>query len=252
MTVHHMLHVVYALVASVGVGVASAAATHDYSDSWWSPDEPGAGISVQQQADVLFIQLFVYRRDGGPTWFSGAASSTGNHAGGHDLFTGDLYQTTGPYFGTTWNPSAMDFRQVGSLTFDAASVNTATLAYMVDGVPFTKRLNRLTTASENLGGYYYMGWNANCEGMADVLRHSDRLVSESPVGRCDHPADVPNRHSGPAWPDVQWNLQPDRPPGPDRRRDDVWRQRVGAVLRCREVGVWLHREGGRDSSRAGR
>jgi hypothetical protein len=165
MTVHHILQVVYALVAGVGLGVASAAATHDYSDSWWSPDEPGAGISVQQQADVLFIQLFLYRRDGGPTWFSGAAFPTSKHPGGHDVFTGDLYQTTGPYFGTTWNPSAMEYRQVGSLTFDAASVNAATLAYMIDGVPFTKKVNRLTRASENLAGYYYMGWNANCEGI---------------------------------------------------------------------------------------
>ena len=120
-------------IALPAVGGARAASTTNFSDQWWIQDESGWGLSVQHQADVLFISLFVYGADNKPAGFTAAAPYQNSSATGHFAFTGDLYLTNGPYYGAQWNPAALGYRKVGTLSVDANTVNDATLNTAVNG-----------------------------------------------------------------------------------------------------------------------
>jgi hypothetical protein len=149
--------VAFALLAAILLAAAGsrAASTTDYSDQWWSETESGWGASVLQEADVLFVDLFVYDSNRQPTWFTAAASLQPSAPAGHTVFSGDLYSSTGPYYGA----GSFDARQVtravvGTLTFDATSVNAATLSYTVKGAAVVKSVTRQTWRAENLNGSY--------------------------------------------------------------------------------------------------
>ena len=170
MTILRRITIALLAAALLAPGAARAASTTNYSDQWWVATESGWGASVLQQWDVLFIDLFVYGPDGKPTWFTAAATYQSSSPAGHVLFSGDLYSTTRPYFGAgTFNPGAVGYAKVGTLTFDADSVSTATLTYTVGGVPVAKNVTRQTWRNENLSGSYYGGfvWDQPCEDGTD-------------------------------------------------------------------------------------
>jgi hypothetical protein len=170
MTTFRRLMIALLSGAVLFTGTANATSTTNYSDQWWIPSESGWGASVLQQWDTLFIDIFVYGADNKPTWFTGAAYYQSNSPSGHVVFTGDLYATTGPYYGGSFNPAAVALTKVGTLTFDSDTTNTATLSYTVNGVPVTKSVTRQTWRNENLAGSYYGGsvWDATgCKDPAD-------------------------------------------------------------------------------------
>src|SRR5689334_9759101 len=113
-------------LASFASGARASSGTN-FSDQWWNPNESGWGAAVLQQADVLFVDVFVYGPDNRPTWYTAAAYHQPQAAG--LLFSGDLYVTSGPWFGAFFNPNAVFARKVGTLQFDASSTDTATLTY---------------------------------------------------------------------------------------------------------------------------
>jgi len=137
-------------------GAAGASSGTDFSDQWWKPDESGWGAAVHQQADVLFIELFVYGQDTFPTWYTGAAFL--DTQSGRTRFTGDLYVSSGPWFGGAFfNPGAVSRRKVGTLQFDASDTDHATLTYTVDNVVVVKAIQRLAWRLEDFTGSYYGG-----------------------------------------------------------------------------------------------
>ena len=127
----------------------------NFSDQWWNPSESGWGASVLQQYDTLFVDVFVYAPDGRPTWYTAAASL--QPQSGRTLFSGDLYVTSGPWFGAFWNPAAYGAAKVGTLQFDASSTDFATLTYSVNGVVVTKSVQRQLWTYEDFTGSYYGG-----------------------------------------------------------------------------------------------
>jgi hypothetical protein len=151
-------------VAVLATSVAHAASTTNFSDQWWVPTESGWGASVLQQSNTLFIDLMVYGADGKPTWFVATASLQTTPPEGHVVFVGDLYATTGPYYGATFNPSSVTLRKAGTLTFDAATATNATMSYTVDGTPVVKNVTRQTWSYESLGGTYAAMWKYSCGG----------------------------------------------------------------------------------------
>lgn len=149
---------------------ARAASTTDYSDQWWVAEESGWGISVLQQSDILFVDLFVYGPGGAPTWLTAAARYRSDSAAGHAVFDGDLFATAGSYFAAPWSPGALAYRKAGTLSFDATSVDAATLTYSVDGVPVVKKVSRQTFRLDSFAGSYFGGWaadRAGCTASAD-------------------------------------------------------------------------------------
>jgi hypothetical protein len=167
-------------IAVLSAGAARAASTTNFSDQWWVPSESGWGASVLQQSNTLFIDLMVYGADGKPTWFVAAASLQTNPPGGHAVFIGDLYASTGPYYGAAFKPTLVTQRKVGTLTFDPVSVNDATMSYTVDGAPVVKSVTRQTWSYEKFNGSYHGGWNAdrsNCiQGPGNQTHFEDSLA----------------------------------------------------------------------------
>ena len=147
---------------------ARASSGTNFSDQWWNPGESGWGAAILQQADVLFVDLFVYGADNRPTWYTSAAYY--QPQSGRVLFSGDLYATSGPWFGAFFDPTAVFARKVGTLQFDANSTDFATLTYSVDGVVVTKSVQRQLWAYENFTGSYYGGLvydQSHCSSSAD-------------------------------------------------------------------------------------
>ena len=171
----------------------------NFSDQWWIPSESGWGASVLQQYDTLFVDLFVYAPDGRPTWYTAAAKF--QPQSGRTLFSGDLYVTTGPWFGMFWNPAAYGADKVGTLQFDATSTDFATLTYSVNGVVVTKSVQRQLWTYEDFTGSYYGGFvydqfncaNAGNNGHVEELGpfqishpadNTFSLTSQSNLGNC--------------------------------------------------------------------
>lgn len=173
--------VMVALLAAgmLACGSATAASTINYSDQWFVPAEDGWGASVLQQHDVLFIDLFVYGADNRATWFTAAVFLQIGSPAGHTVFTGDLYRTTGPYFGEPYNPAAVVRTRVGTLTFDANSATTAVMTYTVEGTTVVKNVTRILWRYENIGGIY-VGGMANDEvcGNQSSERVSDHVLMD--------------------------------------------------------------------------
>jgi hypothetical protein len=140
----------------------------DASDLWFNSHEPGWGVNVMQQDNVLFLTLFVYGANNQPAWYVGPAiTATSSSA---VTYAGDLYQTNGPWFGGPFDPNAVGNRKVGIATFTLNTVGTGTLTYSVDGVSVTKQIERQTWRFNDLSGSYYgtvVGAGAGCGAGTD-------------------------------------------------------------------------------------
>ena len=113
----------------------------NYQDLWWAAPagaESGWGVNFTQQGDTIFATWFTYDTDGSPLWLSATANKSS--AG---VFTGTLYRTTGPAFNELpFSPSQVVATPVGTLTLSFASGDTATFAYVVNGVSQSKTITR--------------------------------------------------------------------------------------------------------------
>ena len=131
----------------------------DPTGYWYNPLESGWAVTIAQQNDVLFVTLLVYDEQKQPEWFVG---SNVRDAGGGE-FSGTLYRASAPWFGTTFDPLAVNVRAVGTVSLRYA-VNfggqaSLRVTYTVDGVPVTKGVTRLTWDSNatQLPGAYFGG-----------------------------------------------------------------------------------------------
>lgn len=115
--------------------------TQDYAAMWWNAAESGWGMSVlqSQTSKKLFTVIYSYANDRRATWFvlpDGQWTS-------NTVYTGTLYQTTGPTFNSTpFDPSQVNVNNVGTATLTFASANAGTLQYTVNGVSVTKSIVR--------------------------------------------------------------------------------------------------------------
>ena len=148
-----------AFIAAVGLSFSAAASTFsiDYSDLWGggqpAPTEAGWGLNLIQQGDIIFGTMFVYGADNTARWFSVTLSPTG----GTTTWSGPLDQTTGSYYGTTWNNGSVTHNVVGNMTVTFANANAGTLTYSVNGVNVTKSISRFNLRGPNLAGKYVGG-----------------------------------------------------------------------------------------------
>ncbi len=131
---------VLALVLLMGSASAFASAqTTEITDMWWIADESGWGINVILQNDVAYLTFFVYDSSKNQIWYSAPAKYQGAIGiGGAQVWSGNLYETHGPWFGGAFNPGVVVVRQAGTATFSLESINHSTLTYTVDGVAVSK------------------------------------------------------------------------------------------------------------------
>lgn len=121
----------------------------EQSDLWYIPAESGWGMQLVQRGEVIFATLFVYGPNGTPTWFSATMNPTATPY----QSSGDLYATTGPWFGTVpFNPATVVETKVGTMTWDGSLLYKGVLTYTVNGVMVVKNPVRQTLVNENYGG----------------------------------------------------------------------------------------------------
>jgi hypothetical protein len=163
------LRMLLAILAFASLAASARASSGtNFSDQWWNPNESGWGASMLQQADVIFVDLFVYGPDNRPTWYTAAMYYQPQSSG--VVYSGDLVVTSGPWFGAFFNPNFVAARKVGTIVFDVTSTDTGTLTYSVDGVAVSKNIQRQTWAFENFTGSYYGGLvydQSNCANAAN-------------------------------------------------------------------------------------
>jgi hypothetical protein len=126
-----------------------ALADTDYTDTWWTPSEPGWGVNLTQQANFVYGTFYVYGPDGKATWFSAQMTRDGTA----ERFTGPLFRITGTWFGApVWN--GYQIAQAGTATFAATTAQSGVLSYSVDGATFSKPVERIFLAPVNVAGLY--------------------------------------------------------------------------------------------------
>lgn len=157
---NRILRRIAALVAMLAAFAQPASATTfstDFTDLWSNASEQGWGINLIQQGDVIFATLFVYDTDRSPRWYVASnLSATGPATGSTLAFSGNLYQTSGPWFGGPFSPGPQ-VTQVGAMTVTFNSASTGRLDYVVNGTIVTKEITRQTWRSNNLAGNYMGG-----------------------------------------------------------------------------------------------
>jgi len=119
-------------------GSTSAPAV-DFTDLWFNQNESGWGMAVTQRYDIMFLAWFVYDDAGKPMWYVGPSCTvTGNSC------SGQLFSTTGPPFGPTFNPASVVPAAAGTVKVDFTGPNDATISYTVNGVSGVKTVQRQT------------------------------------------------------------------------------------------------------------
>ena len=95
--------------------------TTNQADVWAVPGESGWGILSAQVGSVIFGAIYVYDPTRTPIWYTATLTYAGNF-----VWTGDLYLTNGPWFGTV--PfTGVSYRKVGTMTWTAQTVTTGQL-----------------------------------------------------------------------------------------------------------------------------
>jgi lysyl endopeptidase len=116
-----------------------AAPLEDYTDMWFSPEEPGWGLSIMQNAaNRVFAAWFTYDANNQPTWIVLAETSWKTAV----ALEGTLYRTSGSAFDRPYDAARFTTRSVGTGRIEFGHNDTATLTFMVDGKAVVKAIRR--------------------------------------------------------------------------------------------------------------
>ena len=173
---------IYSSISQYLEDSAPPASTQNYSDIWWNPNESGWGLTIVDHETQLFLVWYTYRQDGSPTWF---VIPGGTFSQGKRVFTGDVYQTTGPSYTGTFNPAMVASTRVGSVTIDFApsgfNAGTALFTYSVNGYTQTKQIQRQPFGDASPAwGYDFtdIWWDPNESGWGmTIAQHGNSLFA---------------------------------------------------------------------------
>ena len=133
---------IYAAATTCVFGSPIRMFSTNYQDLWWNASEPGWGLAISHQADILFAGLFTYSGTGRDQWI--VASSLARQPDGS--FTGEIDTFTGPAFNASpW--SAFVATRAGTMTLRFRDGDFGTLTYNLAGASVTKTIVRYRFAS---------------------------------------------------------------------------------------------------------
>ncbi len=117
---------------------------YDYTDMWWTPAESGWGLSVTQHISTnLFAAWFVYGSDGRATWYVLPSGTWADLVPGSlGTYSGQVYKTTGPYYGSPFLPANVVVTPVGNAQLKFSDYSHGTFTYTIDGVSGSKAIER--------------------------------------------------------------------------------------------------------------
>lgn len=145
----------------------------DQSDLWWIPSESGWGIQFVQRNSTIFATMFVYDPSSAPTWYVATMLADGL------TWTGDLYATRGPWFGTApFDPAKVDGTKVGIMNWSPSTLDAGMLTYTVNGMQVTKNLQREFIAVDDFSGDYGGNLHQTNTGCSDA---SQNITTDVPA-----------------------------------------------------------------------
>ena len=116
------------------------AASTDYTDLWWNPNESGWGLNlVQHPSRMIFAIWFTYGADGKRTWYhvpTGSWTST-------NTYSGTLYATSGAAANAPFDAAAVVRTPVGTGTLTFSDGYNGTWTYSINGTAGSKAITRL-------------------------------------------------------------------------------------------------------------
>ena len=173
----------YGLRLSATGSVSSGNGTN-YTDLWWNSAEPGWGLNINHQGNIIFGTLFTYDFDGEPMWL--VLSNGERQADGS--FIGNLHRTRGPAFNASpWTSSSMAYTQVGSMHLAFPGTNTGRLTYSVNGNEVTRNISRMvfstpttcnwsTTDRSSATNYQDLWWDPDESGWGVNVTHQGNNI----------------------------------------------------------------------------
>ncbi len=119
----------------------NGAAPINYGGLWWNApagSEPGWGLTVAHEGDLVFATWLTYDLSGRPLWLSLIAPRVAG-----STYAGTIYRTTGPPFSAVpFDPARVSATAVGSGTLSFDDAANGTFAYSVSGAEQTKSITR--------------------------------------------------------------------------------------------------------------
>ena len=155
----------------------------DQSDLYYSPGESGWGLQLVQRGEIIYATLLVYDATNTPTWYVAVMNDTAPRpVYGNTSWTGDLYTTTGPYFGTEpFDPAKVAARRVGTMTWLTFESDYGNFFYDVNGVSVSKFIVRETVAVDDYSGTYKGALYHNASGCADPSHNTGPVEAVATV-----------------------------------------------------------------------
>jgi hypothetical protein len=169
------------LVTALGAAGPAWAQSANYQATWFNANEPGWGLTVAHQGDVLFPAWFTYGSAGQVFWY--AVSGATRAADGS--YTGEVFRFTGrPFNQVNGQQAFLTSSKVGTATLRFSGTNALTFNYTVDGISQSKNLTRFsfgtaptctfTTGSRVSATNYSDIWNVASEsGWGVSMEHQD-------------------------------------------------------------------------------
>ncbi len=156
----------------------NSAAT-DYSGLWWGGiAENGWGVSITHRAasGQQFITLYIYDKDGAPTWL---VVPGGVWAENFTVLLGKAYRPSGSPLNNYRSDQLIVDDAIGEVTLRFASATAIDLSYQLDGLSGRKQLQRQLPANTNAmpareiadlwwGGEAENGWGLSIAQQADT------------------------------------------------------------------------------------
>ncbi len=113
----------------------------NYGGLWWNApagSEPGWGINLQHEGNVIFLTWFTYDVNGNPWWLVMTADLMTD-----GTYRGTLYETRGPpFFATPFDPAAVVVMPVGTGTLTFSDRDNGVFAYTIGAVSQIKTITR--------------------------------------------------------------------------------------------------------------
>ncbi|MBL8524465.1 MAG: hypothetical protein JNN20_12310 [Betaproteobacteria bacterium] len=153
-----------ALLTGLLPASAIAQSSTNWSDHWYNANESGWGVTVTDHDTNAFVVYYTYAGDGHNIWFT---IPGGTFSANRCVFSGAMYQTTGPgYQQTTFNPALVAIVPAGTGSIDfcpaAAPAGTAVFSYTLNNITQTKTIQRLSYGNAPVSltnDYTDLWWN---------------------------------------------------------------------------------------------
>lgn len=156
----------------------------NYSALWWNASEPGWGVNITQQSDILFAVWYTYDADGSGMWL--VMPNTSLQADGS--YAGKIYRTTGVALANINGQTAStSVTEVGNGSFRFSGSNAGTFEYTLGNVTQSKAITRQSFAREprcrftsagrkTFTNYQDLWWTPSESGWGVSLAHQSDTV----------------------------------------------------------------------------